>query len=908
LAELSRELWAVVAPLLDQALDLPPDERASFVDQVRVDSPIVASELETLLAVESTPVSEFLDQPPAPELQGRGLAGQSVGKYTLDRPLGQGGMASVWLAHRTDGRFEGQVAVKLLNLALVGRAGEERFAQEGNLLARLTHPRIARLLDAGVTSGGQPFLVLEYVVGQRLDRFADDRRYSPLQRIALVSDVLDALASAHANLIIHRDIKPSNILVSDDGGVKLLDFGIAKLLLEGRSTAGPDTLTDVAGRALTPEYAAPEVILGDPVSAATDVYSAGVLLYLMLSGRHPTGAEARTPAQHLRSVLDVEPMRLSTAVTAGDPDDVAGRAEARGISPERLKRFCTGDLDNILARALKKRAADRYQTIAEFADDLNRFRRHEPVSARPDSWGYRAGKFVRRHRAAVLAASLAVLSLVAATVVSLQGLESARRERDRAASALRRSRATSSFETLLFRLIDESGAPLTFRQLMDKGRLVLDQQYRGDPIGHMQLDIEFKQNYLRVNEFEAADTVIRRAVRTADSLGDNRWRAETRCHLAFVLAKRHFPDSSLGLVNLSRGLIAGLSEPDNATLNACDNGQSEAFMAMKKPDSAARLLARVEARLVQSGDSTSEEYLNALNDLGRAFFAAHDNRGSLALEHRVLAAGNRGAFGDPQDFPIVIHNTAQVYEVLGEWHDEQLFFQHESSMIQHFDSLTPNTLVAYDYGMLLALLGEKDSARVWLNKALRIPEPLGLPRVYAVNLVLARMAIPPAEQAEFRKAALKAVPPGGKLPPSALALTAEDQIETAARQTDPGRLSQLIKTALDSAGFTPKATSRFLMTPLAAAATALINVHKFDEAAEYADQIVRIGTVDSLSVQQSGIVGRGLLLGAQAAAGKGDRTHARDLARRAVTPLRFGLGISHPLTIRGIAFRDSLER
>jgi serine/threonine-protein kinase len=309
-------------------------------------------------------------------------------------------MGTVWLARRSDGRYEGRVAVKLLNLALLDPVGSERFRREGTLLARLSHPNIARLLDAGVTGGGQPFLVLEYVEGTRIDRYCDDRRLTPEARLRLFLDVLAAVSHAHANLVVHRDLKPSNILVAQDGTVKLLDFGIAKLLEEGQGGAEASTLTDVGGRVLTPEYAAPEQIRGEPVTIATDVYALGVLLYLLLAGRHPTAHDGQSVATYLQGALDTEPPRLSASVTG---------PEARATSLERLRRLYAGDLDNIVAKALRKRPEERYHTVGALADDLRHHLNDEPVSARPESWGYRTARFIRRHRAGVAAAAVTTL-------------------------------------------------------------------------------------------------------------------------------------------------------------------------------------------------------------------------------------------------------------------------------------------------------------------------------------------------------------------------------------------------------------------------------------------------------------------------------------------------------------------
>jgi serine/threonine protein kinase/tetratricopeptide (TPR) repeat protein len=416
---LDKDLWDAVSPLLDRALELDRAGRAALVSDIGRERPQLAQALARLLEEHERLLgSDFLECPPT-TLDGSSpsLAGQTIGPYRLDVPLGMGGMGSVWRAQRIDGRFEGFVAIKLLNLALVGHDGDERFRREGTLLARLAHPHIARLLDAGVTSTGQPYLVLEYVEGIRIDHFADAQRLSPAKRLELFLQVTDAVAHAHASLIVHRDLKPSNILVAGDGQVKLLDFGIGKLLA-GESERQTGELTQPATQALTPEYAAPEQARGDLITTAADVYALGVLLYVLLTGRHPTGADCRTPAEYLQALLERDPVRPSDAALAPAPQEAAARAELRHATPERLRRLCRGDIDNLLGKALEKAPERRYVSVTAFADDIRRFLNHEPLTVHGKSWTYRTAKFVRRHRWPVAAAIIAFTMLSAGLVIA----------------------------------------------------------------------------------------------------------------------------------------------------------------------------------------------------------------------------------------------------------------------------------------------------------------------------------------------------------------------------------------------------------------------------------------------------------------------------------------------------------
>ncbi|HEU6450999.1 MAG TPA: serine/threonine-protein kinase [Gemmatimonadaceae bacterium] len=340
MAALDRTRWQSLEPLLDHALDLSPEERREWLDTLSRESPTIAADLSSLLESEAAADERgFLSG----TLVTPSLEGIVLGGWKLERPLGQGGMGTVWLAARTDGRSREKAAVKVLNLAFLTERGKERFQREGSFLARLEHPGIARLLDAGLSPSEQPYLVLELVDGKPIDVYADERALSLEARIRLFLQVLAAVEHAHAQFIIHRDLKPSNILVTDAGCVKLLDFGIAKLIAAAPE-AGTSSITIDSGRVLTPRYAAPEQIRGEQLGTTTDVYSLGVLLYLLVSGKHPTSDRASTPIESVQMLLQVDPARLGLGV-----------------------------LDDILARSLRKVPADRYQTVSAFAEELERF-------------------------------------------------------------------------------------------------------------------------------------------------------------------------------------------------------------------------------------------------------------------------------------------------------------------------------------------------------------------------------------------------------------------------------------------------------------------------------------------------------------------------------------------------------
>src|SRR3984957_1130534 len=410
MSTLSPDQWQALSPYLDQALAMTDDERAAWLSQLGEQDPALAAQLGALLDEHQVLAQEgFLENRRFALPNAAGLAGQKLGPYTLISQIGQGGMGSVWLARRSDGRFERQAAVKFVNIALAGRATEERFKREGSILGRLTHPHIADLLDAGISSDGQPYLILEYVDGTTIDEYCDQHKLGVEARVRLFLDVLAAVAHAHANLIVHRDIKPSNVLVTTGGEVKLLDFGIAKLLEDEGSSASATQLTLEGGGALTPQFAAPEQVTGGAVTTATDVYALAVLLYLILTGQHPAGPGPHSPARLLKAITETEPLRPSDTTSSANAESIA---EKRATTPDKLHRVLRGDLDTIIVKALKKNPQERYASVTGFADDLRRYLKHEPISARPDTLAYHTAKFLRRNRTVAALTATAIVLVI----------------------------------------------------------------------------------------------------------------------------------------------------------------------------------------------------------------------------------------------------------------------------------------------------------------------------------------------------------------------------------------------------------------------------------------------------------------------------------------------------------------
>ena len=335
--------WLRLSPLLDALLELPPSQRDEHLATLRREDAALADELQQLLDMEADDPT-FMSEPVV-ELPMGAHPGARVGPYKLERLIGEGGMGQVWLAIRADGLYERKVALKLLRPGLADPRLRQRFDREREILARFAHPFIARLLDAGIDRDGQPYLALEYVDGEPLTTYCQSRQLDIAARLDLFRQVCEAVSHAHANLIVHRDLKPSNILVTPAGHVRLLDFGIAKLL---DVELGADDKTRTGVRTFTLHYAAPEQIRGEPVTTMTDVYSLGVVLYELLTGSKPYRLKRQTDAEWEEAILDGIPLKPSQAATRAEP------GLTRPYAPARLGRELAGDLDNITLRALAK--------------------------------------------------------------------------------------------------------------------------------------------------------------------------------------------------------------------------------------------------------------------------------------------------------------------------------------------------------------------------------------------------------------------------------------------------------------------------------------------------------------------------------------------------------------------------
>ena len=576
--------WPRALALLDEALALTVAEREPWLVRTAADMPLVMPLLRKLLAAhDRVEVHGLLAT--LPKLQSdtahlapyddAGAPGQRVGPFELIEPLGHGGMGSVWRARYADGRLKRDVAVKLpatrgnpASLAILS----ERFARERDFLAQLEHPNIARLYDAGVSQSGQPFLAMEYVAGRVIDGYCDTQALAIPARLALFQQVLEAVAYAHQQLVLHRDLKPGNVLVDGQGQVRLLDFGIARLLPppEQDGVAGPpdapdsgppaNNLTEQAGAAFTLGHAAPEQITRGALSTATDVYALGVMLYQLLTGLSPY-----QPSRDSRGALE-DAVLLATPSLASARDYAPEALIARQTSAKALRQALRGDLDTILAKALKKNPVERYPSVAALADDLRRQVARLPIGARPDSWGYGARLFIARHRLAVAATALAACALVATTgVAAWQARVSAANALIASNEAARANAAQKFFAGLLSNADPQKNRELTAadRQMVDHALPIAERELSSSPETHALVLRQLSELYTRLDIPDKFLEVQQRRVQLLRSMGPSHKDDLVDAHIELARAMTSSPNEA----DRQQSMIAAVRARDLALAN-----------------------------------------------------------------------------------------------------------------------------------------------------------------------------------------------------------------------------------------------------------------------------------------------------------------------------------------------------
>ena len=637
--------WRALFALLDEALDLDDAARGPWLEALAARDPSRAERVAGLLAEREQVSREgFLGGQAVPPPVTGGRSGAMCGPYVLEALIGRGGMGSVWRGRRTDGRYEATVAIKLLSSPMLGADGEKRFRREGQILARLRHPNIAQLLDAGISDDGQPFLALEYVEGEHLDQWADARGLSVRERVRLFLDVLRAVAHAHTNLVVHRDLKPSNILVDADGRVVLLDFGIAKLITDEEGGPVATQLTREGAQVLTPRYAAPEQVTGGEVTTATDVYALGVVLCELLSGESPY----RTPRASVGALED--------AIVTGDP------VRPSDLAPVVRRKVLRGDLDTIVLKALRKAPSERYATVTALADDLEAWLDGRPVRARPDAFGYRAARFVRRHALAVGATAAVFVAVLGGAGVALWQARVARAEAERAEEI-------TNFITGIFREADpyeRSEATLTAPELLQQAYARVQTSFADRPTLRFELTWLIGSSLANLQEYAAAEPVLFDAAAQADSLfaTTDPERLKAQAALGGLMRYRGQLDRMDSLLTATLVTLRGMPEPplpllvttlvDSAHL-AIDRGNAPAAIA---PARAADSLA------VFFRDSALDQRVAAAQVLAIALDIGQAPPGDVLQAAERAMTLTKSLYGGRDNHPRVIEGKMTIARAL----------------------------------------------------------------------------------------------------------------------------------------------------------------------------------------------------------------------------------------------------
>ena len=891
-SRLSGERWRAASPELDHGLELAGEERSAWLASLRARDPGLAADVEALLEEHGVLGREGFLEGSAPARPPRAsLAGLAVGAYTLLSPIGQGGMGSVWLAERSDGRFQGLVAVKLLNASLVGREGEARFRREGQILARLQHPHIARLLDAGLSTSGQPYLVLERVDGEHIDRYCDARGLGVDARLRLFLDVLDAVTHAHANLVVHRDLKPSNVLVGRDGQVKLLDFGIAKLLEAEAGTGEAIGLTREGEAALTPEYAAPEQLTGGRITTASDVYSLGVLLYLLLTGRHPLGARTGSVADLIKAAVEGQAVRASDAVAA----DASAR---RAANPRRLRSLLRGDLDNILAKALKKDPRERYVSVTALADDLKRHRHHEPVSARPDSLFYRTGKFLRRHRAGAGLAGIGAVSVLAAGAIAVAQMLEARRQRDAAVLEAKLARASS--ELARFVIGNESAGlqPDAIRARLDRARRLLHGSLIDDPRIRAHLLLELVSRYMELGDVKTREELIDEVRSSTEGLKDPGWNAALACVEANVDTDAgRFDEAG---VEVRRGLRLLESAPatENAPWPECL--LADAYRSIRIGDSHAAVAraAGAVAWLEGHGQRYTTTYADALhalaataNGAGRYREALDAILKSIDLRRQMYGDESSASYASLSGKAVILRAGGKVLEARDVL---------DALTARSGGAAAPPDFVLAAQGRVASSLAKYEQAIPLFERSLdqaRASGREGPAFDTRVSLLEALSQAGRLDEARRVLATLEHGPGGAPLAagPGAISLSLATARLLAARN-ELGAAARTVGEALGKLASREGPDDPPRREAEALAAEIAFRQGDLETACRSAASALERATQEALDRGSSAWVGEGLLLRARCELGRGDAASAGADAAAAAAQLERNLGSDHPLT------------
>ena len=692
--------------IFHQAAERPASERDRFLDAACADDLELRSEVDALLQADAESEDAFMDPPPAAALHEaiRGdeggsvaamrdafredrdsresLIGEHIGPYRLVRRVASGGMGVIYLADRANEDFKQRVAIKVIKRGMDTEDILRRFRRERRTLARLAHPYIARLIDGGATDDGRPYLVMEYIDGRPIDQYCDDRALDIHARLELFQRVCEAVQFAHANLIVHRDLKPSNILVTEDGTPKLLDFGIAKLLQDPDVSDAAETAD--RSRLMTPRYASPEQARGGAITTATDVYALGLILYELLTGHRAYRIDTRERSEVERVICEEEPVRPSTVIsrveTARTEEGVTRSVTPESVSmtrggrADRLRRRLAGDLDNIVLMALRKEPERRYPTVRQFSLDLGNYLDRRPVAARPDTFAYRASKFVERNRAGVATAALVVVSLVAGIVAT--SLESSRawRAEKSASHRLETYQAMNNLLLEIFESPDPMESPDTKMdavQILDRGAERIRSELADQPLVRATMMSAIGNAYRNIGAYEKARPLLEEALeQRREILGElDPDTATSYDSLGMLMNETGKYDESERLLSRCLELRRKLLDESDELLARSENNLGLVLKNLSRLGEAEDHFERAVAMRRKIFGDEHRRVAYSLNNLADIRYSQNDYDGAEELHREALAIRRKVLPEGHPDIAESVHDLAVTLRELKR-HDE----------------------------------------------------------------------------------------------------------------------------------------------------------------------------------------------------------------------------------------------
>ncbi|MBV2209132.1 MAG: protein kinase [Thermomonas sp.] len=701
--------------LFDELIDLPAAQRATRLDAITEEDPALREEVERLLAADTAQTAEEMEQrlsqwaadlvPAAAEHDID--IGKMLGPWRIVSALGQGGMGSVWMAEREGEGFQQRAAIKLIALGLGTAAARERFLRERGILAQLDHPHIAALLDGGVSPSGQPYFAMAYVEGDRIDHWCDARRLSVRDRIRLFLQVLDAVQYAHRNLIVHRDLKPANVMVDNDGHVKLLDFGIAKLLEDSDRAATRDT-------AMTPQYAAPEQLLGSPVTTACDIYQLGLLLYTLLVGGHPFGVTADTPITALLRTLDNTPRSLPQAARTLAAEALAQRNASRA----ELVRRVSGDLSAIVATCIAREPERRYPSADALRADLQRWLDGQPVAVRSSSRAYRIRRFLRRYRWGIAATLATITALSVGLLLAIQQMNEAKRQALRAEQVKDVVLSVFREQDPLLRAANDQRPP---QQIIAEGVATLHQQTSSDPALRAELLNDLGEIQFNLGDPKGAIETLETALSLRTKLSGAITPEAMGIERKLAAAANSFGDKPSAIAHAQRAIVLSqqLNTPDATDAARAKLVLALAYINSEKRDQALALTESAVTSLTKTLGKAAPETLEALYRQAQMLTQFRRDDEAIAVLNNVIALTEASSGKDSARLLQPLTALGAALRQATRYQEALPIYARLLAITQkHYQGKSKLLASAHSrYGMLLADLGDLNTAQALLQKA-----------------------------------------------------------------------------------------------------------------------------------------------------------------------------------------------